>query len=409
MYSFVARQPIFDKNRVTVAYELLFRDGMSNRFPSNVSSEYATKRIISEQFLSTPLPALVGHNTSFINFPPELIVQGFASILPRDQVVIEILEHDAPSDELYIAVRRLYADGFKMALDDFTLDRAWDRFLPYISIIKFDIRAKSFDEISQYIQNNKHRLRDVKFLAEKIETKEEFETYRDYGFHLFQGYFYSKPEIIKRRRLSSNDVLLFRLVAEINVGEPNFQQIEKILRNDLNLSYKIMRYAKNVLYKSRGVNMTRNPTLKDTLLYLGLYELRRFVSVACLTNIEDTKGNELYHTSLVRGMFCELVARSSVHRALVNDAFFCGLFSLLDVILDIPPEDLFTQISLPETVTDALTKKEGVIYQFLALAMLYEQRKWDEARTIARELGVSEDTVVDSMRQATEWADNIIS
>lgn len=409
MYSFVARQPIFDKNRVTVAYELLFRDGMSNRFPSNVSSEYATKRIISEQFLSTPLPALVGHNTSFINFPPELIVQGFASILPRDQVVIEILEHDAPSDELYIAVRRLYADGFKMALDDFTLDRAWDRFLPYISIIKFDIRAKSFDEISQYIQNNKHRLRDVKFLAEKIETKEEFETYRDCGFHLFQGYFYSKPEIIKRRRLSSNDVLLFRLVAEINVGEPNFQQIEKILRNDLNLSYKIMRYAKNVLYKSRGVNMTRNPTLKDTLLYLGLYELRRFVSVACLTNIEDTKGNELYHTSLVRGMFCELVARSSVHRALVNDAFFCGLFSLLDVILDIPPEDLFTQISLPETVTDALTKKEGVIYQFLALALHYEQRKWDEARTIARELGVSEDTVVDSMRQATEWADNIIS
>jgi len=409
MYSFVARQPIFDKNRVTVAYELLFRDGMSNRFPTNVSSEYATKRIISEQFLSTPLPALVGHHTSFINFPPELIVQGFASILPRDQVVIEILEHDTPSDELYIAVRRLYADGFKLALDDFTLDKSWDRFLPYISIIKFDIRAKSYDEITQYIRTNRHRLRDVKFLAEKVETKEEFEAYKDYGFHLFQGYFYSKPEIIKRRRLSSNDVLLFRLIAEINVGEPDFQQIEKILRNDLNLSYKIMRYAKNVLYKSRGVNMPRNPTLKDTLLYLGLYELRRFVSVACLTNIEDTKGNELYHTSLVRGMFCELVAKSSAHRTLVNDVFFCGLFSLLDVILDIEPEDLFTQIGLPETVTDALTKKEGVIYQFLLLAILYEKRSWDEARAVARELGVGEDTVVESMRQATEWADNIIS
>lgn len=409
MYSFVARQPIFDKNRATVAYELLFRDGLSNSFPTNVSSEYATKRIISEQFLSTPLPALVGQHTSFINFPPELIVQGFASILPRDQVVIEILEHDTPSDELYIAVRRLYSDGFKLALDDFTLDRSWDRFLPYISIIKFDIRAKSYDEITQYIRANRHRLRDVKFLAEKVETKEEFEAYKEYGFHLFQGYFYSKPEIIKRRRLSSNDVLLFRLIAEINVGEPDFQQIEKILRNDLNLSYKIMRYAKNVLYKSRGVNTPRNPTLKDTLLYLGLYELRRFVSVACLTNIEDTKGNELYHTSLVRGMFCELVAKSSAHRSLVNEAFFCGLFSLLDVILDIEPEDLFTQIGLPEAVTAALTKKEGVIYQFLLLAVLYEKHSWDEARAVARQLGVGEDTVVDSMRQATLWADNIIS
>jgi EAL and modified HD-GYP domain-containing signal transduction protein len=91
MDSFVARQPIFDRDLHTVAYELLFRSGMNNYFP-NVPADYATSQMISDQFLGIPTFRFVGENISYINFPYQMIVQGMADILPRERVVIEILK-----------------------------------------------------------------------------------------------------------------------------------------------------------------------------------------------------------------------------------------------------------------------------------------------------------------------------
>lgn len=406
MYSFIARQPVFDKNMSTVAYELLFRDGMTNRFP-DVSPEYATRQIISDLFLSTSLPKLVGNNNCFINFPPEMIVQGFADTLPHDKVVIEILETAKPTDELFDAVRRLFGWGFKIALDDFTLENGWERFMPYISIVKFDIRAWSFEEITQYINQHKKHLSKVKLLAEKVETAEEFERYKAFGFHLYQGYFYSKPEIIKNKRLSPGKVLQLQLIQEVNTPNPDMFKVENYLKRDLTLSYTLMRYTKNVLFKNRGIVLGKNATLRDTLLYLGINEVRRFVSISCLTNMADVKTDQLYHMSLVRGMFCELMAKETGNARLSGDAFFCGLFSLLDTILGISMEDLFRQILLPENVMNALTKHEGVIWQFLTLARLYEEQDWESAGALLDSFKLDQATVIGAMQQSIEWADNI--
>lgn len=406
MYSFIARQPVFDKNMSTVAYELLFRDGMTNRFP-DVSPEYATRQIISDLFLSTSLPKLVGNNNCFINFPPEMIVQGFADTLPHDKVVIEILETAKPTDELFDAVRRLFGWGFKIALDDFTLENGWERFMPYISIVKFDIRAYSFEEITQYINQHKKHLSKVKLLAEKVETAEEFERYKAIGFHLYQGYFYSKPEIIKNKRLAPGKVLQLQLIQEVNTPNPDMFKVENYLKRDLTLSYTLMRYTKNVLFKNRGIVLGKNATLRDTLLYLGINEVRRFVSISCLTHMADVKTDQLYHMSLVRGMFCELMAKETGNARLSGDAFFCGLFSLLDTILGISMEDLFRQILLPENVMNALTKHEGVIWQFLTLARLYEEQDWDNAGALLDSFKLDQATVIGAMQQSIEWADNI--
>lgn len=96
MFSFVARQAIFDANMNTVGYELLFRDSMTNRFP-DVTPEYATAQIIVEQFLGAPLGRLKEYSAIFVNFPYELLVQGMAETLPKDRVIVEILETAEPT------------------------------------------------------------------------------------------------------------------------------------------------------------------------------------------------------------------------------------------------------------------------------------------------------------------------
>ena len=121
MYSFIARQPIFNLDMNTVAYELLFRDGMTNRFP-DVSAEYATSRMISDQFLCIPVPRIANNHSSFINVPHQMIINGLGDTLPNEKVVIEILENAVPDDALFCAVKDMHDRGYQLALDDFTMD-----------------------------------------------------------------------------------------------------------------------------------------------------------------------------------------------------------------------------------------------------------------------------------------------
>ena len=146
MYGFIARQPIFNPEMKTVAYELLFRDGMTNRFP-DVSAEYATSRMISDQFLCVPSQRIAGTHTSFINFPSRMVIDRSGEALDKEHVVIEILEDAVPGDELLQAVKEMNAQGYQFALDDFTLAPEWDVFLPYISILKFDVRNYTLAQI----------------------------------------------------------------------------------------------------------------------------------------------------------------------------------------------------------------------------------------------------------------------
>ena len=403
MYGFIARQPIFNPDMNTVAYELLFRDGMANRFP-DVSAEFATSRMISDHFLCVPSRRIAGAQTSFINFPSRMVIDRSGEALDKESVVIEILEDAVPGEALLQAVKEMSAHGYRFALDDFTLAPEWDRFLPYISILKFDVRNYTLAQIQDYLKARKDLTRHIKYLAEKVETKEEFKHYREAGFSLFQGYFFCRPEVIKYKRLSQNQLAIFRLQMEVGRNKPDFRIIESLIKTDLTLSYKIMRYMKHTAFKHVGVCNFSKLTLSEVLRYLGENQLRRFVAVVVLATAGNDTVDELYPLSMMRGKFCELIAEKMPAPGLAENAFMCGLFSLLDTLLELPMAELMKQIAVPQAVSQALCHQEGVLADMVTLCRHYEQQEWEEAARIANGLGLSDDDVVDAMRTATIWA-----
>lgn len=408
MYGFIGRQPIFNSDMNTVAYELLFRDGMTNRFP-DVSAEYATSRMISDQFLCVPSQRIAGTHTSFINFPSRMVIDRSGEALDKDNVVIEILEDAIPGDELLQAVKEMHANGYCFALDDFTLAPEWDVFLPYISILKFDVQNNTFEQIENYLQSRKSLTGHIKYLAEKVETKTEFIIYRDAGFTLFQGYFFCRPEVIKYKRLSQNQLAIFRLQMEAGRNKPDFRIIESLIKTDLTLSYKIMRYMKHTAYKYGGNLNLSKLSLSEVLMYLGENQIRRFVAVVVLASAGNDTVNELYPLSMMRGRFCELIAEKIDEPIQAENAFMCGLFSLLDTILELPMADLMKQIAVPQSVSNALCHQEGVLADIVALCSCYERQAWEEADRLVNALGLTNEDVVAAMREATLWAgDNAV-
>lgn len=406
MFSFVARQAIFDENMNTVGYELLFRDSMTNRFP-DVTPEYATAQIIVEQFLGAPLGRLKEYSAIFVNFPYELLVQGMAETLPKDRVIVEILETAEPTPRLLKTVKQLSKHGFRIALDDFELGDTWNEFLPYVSIIKFDVRVNTPAEIQHYIQDKADLLEGTVFLAEKVETLEEYECFRSLGCTLFQGHFFSKPVIHANNKLIQNQTVTLKLMKEANADSPDFGKIEALLKQDLALSFKLMRYAQNIVFNARGINNFRSQSLRDIIFYLGTNELRRFVLVACLTSVNVVKTDEIYHQCLIRGKFCELAAARSISRNSSDDAFIVGLFSQLNSIFEMPMADLIGQIDVSANVMMALKEQRGPLYPYLHLAMLYESHKWEEVSALGQRLGLNRSVIAELMKTAGQWADDI--
>lgn len=402
MYSFIARQPIFDQDMHTVAYELLYRNGLSNAFP-DVSSEYATSQVISDQFLGSPLQSVTENHVSFINFPHKMIIDRQAFSLPPESVVIEVLEDAQPDDDLFCAITELHHKGFTVALDDFTMEEGWARFLPYVDILKFDIRKHSAELIAQYISRNK--LEKMTLLAEKVESQEEFQAFKSLGFSLFQGYFYRRPEILRNKKLALNITWLIELMREVNQQRIDYEKVGNLINRDVSIAYKFMRYIKNIRYQTSFPVEVNTMSLRDIALYIGDHELRRFVSLVSLYSLDDEKPVELYKNSVIRGRFCELIATELHMTYLEGDAFLCGLFSLLDAILDHPLHVLLEQITLSPRIHAALVDSKGVLFEILDLVRHYETMNWLEVHRLGSELGLNDPQIIKMMASATNWAD----
>ncbi|ELR67382.1 Putative signal transduction protein [Photobacterium marinum] len=378
---------------------MLFRDGPDNCFP-DVEDEQATNRLLADNFFTSNANHLTSGKKAFVNFPHNSLVQRIPLMFSKQSFVIEILESCKPDDELLEAVIELHQKGYTLALDDFVPHTAWNRFLPYIHIIKFDIRATPIAKASFFIRHQKTKYSKMQFLAEKVENHEEFIAAREAGFDLFQGFFFSRPEMIQNKALTPSALTTLRLFQEISQEDVNFKQVESIIATDVSLSYKLLRHVNNMT-SSRSKPIT---SFKQALVYLGEERLRRFITFIATSHAMEKKPAALYSLSLQRAHLCERLGKLVTPRIAGNQAFLTGLFSLLDSILDKPIEELIEQLPLSEEIKLALVNQEGTLGQILRLMEAYDAAEWDKVSQFCQELVINESNVADLYLESVKWA-----
>lgn len=404
MYTtYVARQPIFNVHRQTLGYELLFRDGERNAYPEHIDSDRATYRLIAENLLSLGTNVLIDRSRCFINFPQKSLLRRLPLALPKNKVVVEILETCEPNDELLAAVQELYEKGYRLALDDFVYAPEWERFLPYIHIIKLDIMALGIEQACQLVKergglNARHR-----FLAERVENLDQFNQTRSAGFTFFQGYFFSKPIISQRRYLSPNQILAMQLFQEVCRTEVDFNRVEQIIEQDITLSYTLLKCVNGVSDRLAAPMKS----FRQALIYLGEDRLKIFVSLAVASYISTRKPKELYLLSLQRAQFCQRMSRYRPFQQQRDQAFLIGLFSLLDALLDASLDELLEQLPLSKDIKLALSHRAGPYGQLLELKEQFEQANWDVASDLCQQLGLRLAEVNQELTAALHWSQKI--
>lgn len=242
---FVARQPIFTRQKKIFAYELLFRSSLSNIFP-DIDGETATSSLLSSTFLTVGIEKISGNHRAFINFTEDLLKRGTPTLFPKEKITVEILEDVSSSEEVIDACLSLKKKGYELALDDFVYHQNSVPLIRIANIIKVDFRNNSVDEISHLVMVLKRY--PCRLLAEKVETYEEFHKALNLGFTYFQGYFFSTPEIIKNKDISSSQLTVMQLICEVNRVEFDIDALEKLINRDVSISYKLLNYLNSAFF-----------------------------------------------------------------------------------------------------------------------------------------------------------------
>ena len=403
MKTFIARQPILDRAKNTIGYELFFRDGINNAFP-DISGDVATFRIIVDTFLSSGSRNLTSGKPAFLNFPQNLIVNNSASFLPNDKIVIEILEDVMPGNNVIQSLKKLRAEGYKIALDDFIFEESLLPLISIADIIKLDIKLLDFKEIEETMEKVNQNF-NIKFLAEKVETIKEFEQSKQLGFSYFQGYFFEQPKIIQNKTSPASQKNIMSLVGEVSKKKIDFQKLQSLIKMDIGLSFRLLRLINSVYYK-RAMEIN---TIKNAIIALGEDKTIRFIMMVAATEMAKGKPDELIKTSILRAIMAELTSPILKSKYSENELFTLGLFSNADAMLGITMENLMNEMPFTTRIKEGLLQKDNNFTSILNLISSFEKVDWTKRKNRCKDFNISEHEMQIIYMDALKKADSFLS
>ncbi len=401
---FLARQPILDRGQTIVAYELLFRSGQQN-FAQIKNELNATASVIISLFNEMGVQSVLGNERGFINVGSTFLMSDMIELLPPDKIVIELLETIAITPTILEQCRKLKQLGFSLALDDFTvMHEQYKLLLPIVDVIKVDLMQLSKDELTK--TSRKLRQYPAKLLAEKVETREQFEHCKQLGFHFFQGYYFAKPVILTGKRLEPSTIALFKLLSLVS-DDASSEALEAAIKGDSNLTYNLLKLVNSV----GSCASQKIDTLAKVIIVVGRHQLQRWVQLLLYTiSDKGQTSNPLMQLAATRAKMLEILCGhiNNPDTAMQERGYITGSFSLLDTLLSMPMADIMAKLSLHEDVKLALIERKGPLGQLLKFIESLEKADFESVEATLNTLPWLDATMLNEAQMAAiRWVSSL--
>jgi len=397
---FIARQPIFDLNNKVNAYEILFRSGLDNYFDCD-NADHAAASVIVDSTLLFDLNEMTNNTKAFFNCTATVLKQDSLLTLPPKQVVIEILEDVKPTPDIITACQKLKGHGYTLALDDFVYHEDFEPLLNLVDIVKVDFLLSDAAEQERLAQVLIPRGKTM--LAEKVETLEVYEHAKAMGYRLFQGYYFARPVILSRQDIPTNKLQFLQILKEIHSPNVEFKKLATIIQSEVSLSYKLLKLINSAAFSLRY----KVTSILQALSLLGLREIRSWISFLSIMSMADDKPTELVVSSLIRAKLCDQLSEPLNLPEHQSNLFLLGLFSLLDVLMSRPIEEILQEITVDDDLLAALSGEAGKLRNILDLVIAIEKGQWEQVSDLAKTLQLDEAILANVYIEAIKWAQNV--
>ncbi|MFT3814216.1 MAG: HDOD domain-containing protein [Acidovorax sp.] len=398
----IARQAIVDEQRAVIGYELFDRSTAHDRHTA--ASDAA---LLFNALSYAGAEAIMDRKTVFINCTLDSLAGGHLELIHPDKVVLEVpvLPADAPAQD--IAARTatfeaLRARGFRLAFNQHVLRRAYMGWLPYAAFIKLDMGAFPPELAEPLVKFARSHAPGARLVAEKVETAEQHQRMAGLGVKLFQGYWFALPALVKAQTVRPAQATIVQLINLVR-HQAETADIEDLLKKDPTLSFNLLRFI-----NSSGFGLSCEITsFRHAVMILGLKKLLRWAALLLTTSRAGGAAPAVGQTAVVRGRLMELLAAELLPPEECDNAFVVGVFSLLDVMLNLPMDRALEAVALPQPVVDALLHQRGVFAPFLELTMACESGDDEAFARVATALHLSSHQVNMAHLQALAWAEEL--
>lgn len=401
---FIARQPIIDRYGHIHGYELLFRHSFDNRADPILCNTQATCRVLINALNNFGSKKLLADSYGFINIDHTFFSTSLFDAIPPHKFVLEILENTMIDDDFMTKIEYLKNLGFVFALDDMDLSEEmilrFEPIFPYLSYVKIDLFSASKEKILNKIDMFK-QYSAIQLLAEKVETMEDYEYYKNLGFAYFQGYFYEKPTVFSAVKSDPSHRVLLEVIALIDANA----DIKKLELKLLNCPHLIMNLLKYINSVELGL---KKPivSLRHAMALLGRQSLKQWILLFLYANVTGSKFSQpILLSALFRGKMMKLMA-SKVAHYYEDHAFFIGLLSLFDALFGLPMEELLTNINLDSDVVSALLGKEGTLGTMLALVVSIDEESFLHIEENLQKIALDEDALNEIATESYNWSNH---
>lgn len=348
---YLAKQKIFNRSNKVFAYELLFRDhehGINN-FPTNMK---ATSHVVAN--LLTNINALIKESgIILVNVDEDFLLSGSVELLDKNKFMLEILETTKLRDDVISKIKHYHKKGFKIALDDFDCSAEMiKKFTPifkYLHLVKIDI----LDSEPHNFKNVVIKLKKsgLKLLAEKVETKKDYQNCLDMGFDLFQGNYLSRPEIVEiDRKKDVTQYIILNLIKLIK-SDGDTNSIKSYIKHRPELSYKLIRFLNTQVEFDTEIE-----SIVQVITLLGRDKLLRWLLLYLYAEMADDPVSETILTIAIKR--AELMENNAPVME-KDKAYTAGLFSMLGALFDVDNKEIIKGINLDKDITDLVVNKKG--------------------------------------------------
>jgi c-di-GMP-related signal transduction protein len=400
----IARQPIFDSLSSVYGYELLFRSSADNRNQCS-DPRLASRQTVNRALHFLGLQAVVGAKKAFVNFTAELLLEGMHALLPPNLCVIELPAAELAEPRAAEAFRKLRGAGFELAVD---VDDKGLSGLPLelADYLKIDFRQLEGSRRRQVIDGLAPL--GKRLIAQKVETREEFQEAMDCGCKYAQGYFFCKPEIMVGKQLVGSEIVYMELMRQLNLPEISYDAVEQVIKRDASLAMMLLRYLNSA---AMGLRNKIN-SIQRALVLLGENTVRKWGTLVVLTNAGRKRPTELLVTSLVRARFCEAIGAAEGMAQWELDLFLAGLLSLADAIFEMPMDYVLDLTAVSEGARLALLESPQAPPELscvLGLAKACERGAWGEVVQASSGLKLTQSEIAVIYYDAMMWADQSLA
>ena len=396
----IARQSIVDSHGEVAGYEF-FNRARSTSAPTAADDV----SLIFAALAHAGCDELMRSKPIFVRCTHEGLASAQMELLSADNVVLQIesLGHTAISEvqaRLPI-LESLRAQGFKLSFKHTVLESAYAAWLPLADFIKFDLAVLRADQLAVLIGYAQRHTNAV-IIAEKVESEIQLAQLKDLGIQRFQGTWFSRPALVKSRVLTPGQASIIQLINLLRQQAPP-EAIEEVLKKDAGLAFNLMR-----LINSAGLGLSREITsFRQAVLILGLKKMFRWAALLLTASKFGNVPASVGQIAVVRGRLMELLALELLGEDDADQAFVVGVFSLLDVMLQISMEATLQLVNVPAPVSAALLLREGVLGQLLILAEACDDDISALDDRSASLLRLSPLQINAAHLQALSWTDNL--